>query len=191
MNTKQKKALYESIMKSVAKTVKNNLNEMAKHTDKNLNNSIIKELSIIGAKYNMDIYDPMFIKTLERCFVEHLKKGGTNSITLPTELKNIIIGTQKRIIENCIADSGPLEWYYNDLIYDDGLPYLGEDYLRDSELYDYFMDNNNGEFDNCENFTDVWDLLDDNMKQQISKVANDFTLKYFKGNTNVDYTDYV
>lgn len=77
------------------------------------------------------------------------------------------------------------------MIYDDGLPYLGEDYLSDSELYDYFMDNNNGEFDNCENFTDVWDLLDDNMKQQISKVANDFTLKYFKGNTNVDYTDYV
>ena len=190
MNTRQKKALYESIMKSVAKTVKNNLNEMAKHTDKNLNNSIIKELSIIGAKYNMDIYDPMFIKTLENV-CRTLKKGNTNSITLPTELKNIIIGTQKRIIENCIADSGQLEWYYNDLIYDDGLPYLGEDYLSDSELYDYFMDNNNGEFDNCENFTDVWDLLDDNMKQQISKVANDFTLKYFKGNTNVDYTDYV
>ena len=53
------------------------------------------------------------------------------------------------------------------------------------------MDNNNGEFDNCENFIDVWNLLDDNMKQQISKVANEFTLKYFKGNTNVDYTDYV
>ena len=71
------------------------------------------------------------------------------------------------------------------------LPYLGENYLSDSELYDYFMDNNNGEFDNCENFIDVWNLLDDNMKQQISKVANEFTLKYFKGNTNVDYTDYV
>lgn len=59
MNTRQKKTLYESIMKSVSKTIKNNLNEMAKHTDKNFNSSIIKELSIIGAKYNMDIYDPM------------------------------------------------------------------------------------------------------------------------------------
>ena len=53
------------------------------------------------------------------------------------------------------------------------------------------MDNNNGKFDNCENFIDVWDLLDDNMKQQISKVANEFTLKYFKGNTNVNYKYYV
>ena len=189
MNKRQKKTLYESIMKSVAKTVKNNLNEMAKHTDKNLNSSIIKELSSIGAKYNMDIYDPMFIKTLERCFVELLKKG--NSITLPTELKDIIIETQERIIENCIADSRQLEWCYDDLIYDDGLPYLGEEYISDYGLYDYFMDHNNGEFDNCENFIDVWDLLDDNMKQQISKVANDFTLKYFKGNTNVNYKYYI
>ena len=44
---------------------------------------------------------------------------------------------------------------------------------------------------NGKNFIDVWDLLDDNMKQQISKVANEFTLKYFKGNTNVDYTYYI
>lgn len=151
MNTRQKKALYESIMKSVAKTVKNNLNEMAKHTDKNFN----------------------------------------NSITLPKELKDIIISTQKHIIENCIDDSGPLKWYYDDLIYDDGLPYLGEDYISDYGLYDYFMDHNNGEFDNCEDFIDVWDLLDDNMKQQISKVANKFTLKYFKGNTNVNYKYYI
>ena len=40
MNTRQKKALYESIMKSVAKTVKNNLNEMAKHSDKSLLNGL-------------------------------------------------------------------------------------------------------------------------------------------------------
>ena len=32
MNTKQKKALYESIMKSVAKTVKNSLNEISSQT---------------------------------------------------------------------------------------------------------------------------------------------------------------
>ena len=48
MNTKQKKALYESIMKSVAKTVKNNLNEMAKHTDKNFKkNFLLLERNII------------------------------------------------------------------------------------------------------------------------------------------------
>ena len=75
MNTRQKKALYESIMKSVAKTVKNNLNEMAKHTDKNLNNSIIKELSIIMSLSSVGnvilLVSPFFnvLQTLSNIFI--------------------------------------------------------------------------------------------------------------------------
>lgn len=54
MNIKQKKVLYESIMKSVAKTVKNNLNEMATHSDKSLLNGLATAIEQYCKQKNID-----------------------------------------------------------------------------------------------------------------------------------------
>ena len=59
MNTKQKKALYESIMKSVAKTVKKALNE----ANKNLH-----EVKCLVTEFNNDIFnDTLYRGTYEEC----------------------------------------------------------------------------------------------------------------------------
>ena len=59
MNTRQKKALYESIMKSVAKTVKNALNE----ANKNLH-----EVKCLVTEFNNDIFnDTIYRGTYEEC----------------------------------------------------------------------------------------------------------------------------
>ncbi|WQJ53998.1 MAG: hypothetical protein [Vetruanivirus porcinprimi] len=59
MNTRQKKALYESIMKSVAKTVKKALNE----TNKNLH-----EIKCLVTDFDNDIFnDTLYQGTYEEC----------------------------------------------------------------------------------------------------------------------------
>ena len=59
MNTRQKKALYESIMKSVAKTVKKALNE----ANKNLH-----EVKCLVTEFNNDIFnDTLYRGTYEEC----------------------------------------------------------------------------------------------------------------------------
>ena len=59
MNTKQKKALYESIMKSVDKTVKKALNE----ANKNLH-----EVKCLVTEFNNDIFnDTLYRGTYEEC----------------------------------------------------------------------------------------------------------------------------
>lgn len=55
MNTRQKKALYESIMKSVAKTVKKALNE----ANKNLH-----EVKCLVSEFDNDIFNDIFDDTL-------------------------------------------------------------------------------------------------------------------------------
>ena len=59
MNTKQKKSLYESIMKSVAKTVKKALNE----ANKNLH-----EVKCLVSEFDNDIFDDTLYRgTYEEC----------------------------------------------------------------------------------------------------------------------------
>ena len=59
MNTRQKKALYESIMKSVAKTIKKALNE----ANKNLH-----EVKCLVTEFNNDIFnDTLYRGTYEEC----------------------------------------------------------------------------------------------------------------------------
>ena len=59
MNTKQKKALYESIMKSVSKTVKKTLNEA---------NNDLHEIKCFVTDFDNDIYnDILYRGTYEEC----------------------------------------------------------------------------------------------------------------------------